>query len=127
MIKNNLSIFNKDSFSLKEFSKLFLISDFNYISKCYLYFSSNNEKYINFLKYTRNNKGTLLYYNNKEINLREILQTFDRDFLKLVIRIKIHQSDYEINISWDDFEKHTSLSKDQFYNFYKDYLININK
>ena len=127
MIKNNLTIFNKEIFSLKELCKLFLNSDFNYISKCYLFFSSNNEKYINFLKYTRNNKGTLLYYNNKEINLREILQTFDRDFLKLVIRIKIHQSDYEINISWDDFEKHTSLSKDQFYNFYKDYLININK
>jgi hypothetical protein len=73
------------------------------IYKCYMNFSSKNEKYRDFLKNTRIYRG-LIIINNKKIYMREILQILDINFNKLVIRINTELSDYDITISWDQFE-----------------------
>jgi hypothetical protein len=133
------TIFNKDIFTLKElcyFIKNNKIKneyvgniwsdDLNIINKttldnilnCYLLFSSNNEEYRFYLNNTRNNKGFLLYTNNKIINLREILQILDLEFTKLVIRIKTEPKNYDISISWEEFEKNVHISKNDLMNLF---------
>lgn len=74
------------------------------IYECYMNFSSGNEKYRDFLINTRSARG-LIIINNKKIYVREILQTFDINFNKLVIRIKTESSNYDITISWKEFEE----------------------
>jgi len=111
-INNNLNFPSNKvrSFSKDYYRKIIIdqdILDFDEVSniyECYMNFSSGNEKYRDFLKNTRSIKG-LIIINNKEIYFREILQEFDTNFNKLVIRINTESSNYDINISWKEFEE----------------------
>lgn len=112
-----LCIFEKQSFTLKELCLFFYkFDELKDILNCYLYFSSNNNNYRNFLLKTRTEKG-LIYHSsslNKNIYLREILQIFDPEFNKLVIRIHTEPNDYDITITWDEFEKKINgITKDE--------------
>jgi hypothetical protein len=128
-----ISIFDKEYFTLKELCNLFIrvfcnlqqhsVSpaashlkqallesaelDFDEVSniyECYMNFSSGNKKYRDFLVNTRSTRG-LIIINNKNIYFREILQEFDTNFNKLVIRINTESSNYDITISWKEFEE----------------------
>lgn len=118
MISNNKlnkisdSIFDKDSFLLKDLCKTFnnLTNEISDITNCYYYFSSNNNIYIKYLNNTRNYKGYILI-NDSKISFREILQKLDFEFTKLVIRIKTEPKDYDIRINWIEFERITHISK----------------
>lgn len=119
-----MSIFEKDSFSLKELCNVLLnineIREIHDILLCYIYFSSGNNNYRTYLINTRNNKGIIYIdkINNKKIILRELLQIFDFEFTKLVIRIKTQCKDSEIIITWNDFEEKTkNISKQEFKEF----------
>jgi len=90
----------------------------NEIAYCYILFSSNNSNYRKFLINSRNNKGFLFKTNNKIINLREILQIFDLEFTKLIIRIKTECNNYDIHITWDDFENKIGIDKNHFKNLF---------
>lgn len=108
-----MSIFEQDKFTLKDFCTTFenISDEINIISLCYKKFSSSDNNYIKHVKYTRNNYG-LLNINGEHISFREILQMFDINFLKLVIRIKIEPKHYDIKISWPEFEnKIKNISK----------------
>jgi hypothetical protein len=120
----DMSIFEKDSFSLKELCNVLLnineIREIHDILLCYIYFSSGNNNYRTYLINTRNNKGIIYIdkINNKKIILRELLQIFDFEFTKLVIRIKTQCKDSEIIITWNDFEEKTkNISKQEFKEF----------
>jgi hypothetical protein len=85
--------------------------DFDEISniyECYMNFSSGNKKYRDFLINTRSTRG-LIIINNKNIYFREILQEFDTNFNKLVIRINTESSNYDITISWEEFENKVKI------------------
>ena len=118
MISNNKlnkisdSIFDKDSFLLKDLCKTFnnLSYEISDITNCYYYFSSNNNIYRKYLNNTRNYKGYILI-NDDKISFREILQKLDFEFTKLVIRIKTEPKDYDIRINWIEFERITHISK----------------
>ena len=114
----SLSIFEKDSFTLKEFCKTFIkFSDQTaVIAQCYILFSSGNNSYRKLLEKTRGYKGLLCLdeVSSKEINFREILQIFDMEFTKIVIRINTEAKDYDITITWNDLEeKCHGLTKDK--------------
>lgn len=120
----DMSIFEKDSFSLKELCNVLLnineIQEIHDILLCYIYFSSGNNNYRTYLINTRNNKGIIYIdkINNKKIILRELLQIFDFEFTKLVIRIKTQCKDSDIIITWNDFEEKTkNISKQEFKEF----------
>ena len=101
------SIFEKDSFSLKELCYIFLlknIDNINGICNCYLNFSSDNKKFRDFLQNTRSDRGFIQLSNDKSIYFRELLQTFDHEFNKLVIRISTYPRNYDISIRWADIE-----------------------
>jgi len=138
IFEKDLSIFEKDSFTLKELCKLLFnlkknsytneinfINEIDYINDiilCYIYFSSGNNYYRTFLNNTRNNKGFIYIdsKNNKKLIFRELLQIFDFEFNKLVIRIKTECKNYDINITWNDFEEKTkNISKLEFKEFIK--------
>jgi uncharacterized membrane protein len=118
MISNNkvdkisYSIFDKDSFLLKDLCKTFnnLSYEISDITNCYYYFSSNNNIYRKYLNNTRNYKGYILI-NDTKISFREILQKLDFEFTKLVIRIKTESRDHDIRINWIEFERITHISK----------------
>ena len=119
-----MSIFEKDSFSLKELCNVLLnineIQEIHDILLCYIYFSSGNNNYRKYLINTRNNKGIIYIdkINNKKIILRELLQNFDFEFTKLVIRIKTQCKKSDIIITWNDFEEKTkNISKQEFKEF----------
>jgi hypothetical protein len=120
-------IFDKENFTLKELcqiiknikyipncSNTFIeISNIKIISDCYIKFSSCNNSYNKLLECTRNNKGYLcINKNNKIIYFREILQILDMEFTKLVIRIKTEPKNYDIIISWKDFEEKIGINKE---------------
>ncbi len=119
------SIFNKESFSLKELC--ILLSNTKYfnnnkeirdIISCYINFSSGNKNYMKHLLVTRISKGIIHIKDNKILNFRELLQMFDMEFTKLVIRIKTESINYDIFISWNDFEEKTkNISKLEFMEF----------
>ena len=120
----DMSIFEKDSFNLKELCNVLLnineIQEIHDILLCYIYFSSGNNNYRKYLINTRNNKGIIYIdkINNKKIILRELLQIFDFEFTKLVIRIKTQCKDSDIIITWNDFEEKTkNISKQEFKEF----------
>jgi hypothetical protein len=101
------SIFEKDSFTLKELCNIFLsknIENIIDICTCYINFSSNNKKFREYLQITRSNRGFLQISNDKSIYFREILQILDHEFNKLVIRISTTSKKYDILITWNDFE-----------------------
>ena len=123
----NNSIFEKESFTLKELCNTFILNNIDKpildIINCYLDFSSGSSNYKKYLHETRFNKG--IFLNN--ISFREMLQMFDLEFTKLVIRIKTEPKDYDIKITWDEFNnKMKNVSKDELYEFYKK-LVNIIK
>ncbi len=125
-----MNIFDKETFTLKELcyfiqnnkikndyiilNSINVYSIYN-IAKCYILFSSNNmdlKNYKRLLLETRHDKGFLIKSkNNKKINFREILQEFDMEFTKLIIRIKTEPNNYNININWNDFENKIGISK----------------
>jgi hypothetical protein len=123
---SNFNIFNKDIFTLKElcyFIKNNKIkcenkNELDNIAICYILFSSNNSKYREYLINIRGNKGYLIQINNKIIYLREILQNLDLEFTKLVIRIKTEPKNYDISITWNEFEEKTSISKNILMNLF---------
>jgi hypothetical protein len=135
-----MSIFNNTSFTLKELCSLFLLKDkYNYyddenikvnkynelknIANCYTKFASNDNEYRKFLR-VRINKGLMFSFEDHNINFREILQTFDMNFNKLIIRIHINSQDYNVRITWDDIEKEIKgFSKVKFKEFYDDLIL----
>ena len=126
MISNNktdkeiYSIFDTDSFLLKDLCKTFnnLSNEISDITNCYYYFSSNNNIYRKYLNNTRNYKGYILI-NDDKISFREILQKLDFEFTKLVIRIKTESKDYDIKITWIEFEKILNISKNDLFKLYQ--------
>jgi hypothetical protein len=119
LLSNN-SIFEKESFTLKELCSTFILNNIDKpildIINCYLNFSSGNSNYKKYLQQTRSNKG--IFLNN--VSFREMLQMFDLEFTKIVIRIKTDPKNYDITITWDDFHsKIKNVSKDELYEFYK--------
>ena len=134
-----MSIFNNTSFTLKELCSLFMLDiKYNYcneenanfikynelknIAICYTKFTSNDNEYRKFIG-VRLNKGLMFSINNRNINFREILQIFDSNFNKLMIRISIHSQDNNIRITWDDIEKQSKgFTKIKFKEFYDDLI-----
>ena len=116
--KNIKNIFKKQSFTLKELCHYFLDIDTNMNSSlksinienihnlcnCYIYFSSNNIKYK---QYLRNIKGSMcsIQIDNISINLRLILQELDFEFNKLNVGIRTEMNDYNITLTWEQFNE----------------------
>ena len=121
------TIFDKENFSLKELCETFKnikyipvqdcnnnseILNIKIVADCYIKFSSGDKSYIKLLNQTRNYKCYLLNNKkNKDIYFREILQNFDMEFTKLVIRIKTEPKNYDIIISWKEFEEKIGIEK----------------
>lgn len=119
------SIFEKETFTLKEFCKIFYQENIypetslNIVVQCYILFSSGNSNYLKYLDKTRT-CDTTFYINNKKINIREILQIFDIDFNKTVIRINTSLKNYDITISWNQIqEKMKYITKDDILQLYE--------
>ena len=116
------SIFDKDTFTLRELCLEIKKKNkelLNNIADFYLLFSSGtlDRKLLAKIQY---NSG-LIYKNtilNKNIYFRIILQTFDIEFNKIIIRIKSEPRKYDVNISWIDFEtKIEGYTKDDLHRF----------
>lgn len=130
----NNSIFEKESFTLKELCSTFILNNNNQdkygnpiieqsiidIINCYLDFSSGSSNYKKYLQQVRLNKGIFL---NNNVSFREMLQIFDLEFTKLVIRIKTEPKNYDIIINWDEFHsKIKNINKDELYKFYQEHV-----
>jgi hypothetical protein len=126
-----MSIFIKDKFSLKELCDTFSDikdNDMEKIINCYLLFSSGNAKYKRYLNDAQKNNGIkfVCQINNRNISFREVLQRFDDNFNKVIIRIRTIEKDNDIIISWEDIENNiTGLTKEIIENLYIDYKNNI--
>ena len=124
-----MSIFIKNNFSLKELCDTF--SDIKedgmeQIINCYLLFSSGNAKYKRYLNDAQKNNGIkfVCQINNRNISFREVLQRFDDNFNKVIIRIRTVERDNDIIISWEDIENNINgLNKEIMENLYIDYNI----
>ena len=132
------SIFNKSSFSLRDLCFLFLqkikkmctsyqftnsneYKNIKYICHCYLLFTNNDKKYLQYLNWTRINCCPI-YINNKQVNLRHVLQQFDDEFNKLVIRIRTGKNSNNIIVSWDEYnKKYPNFDKSELYNLLEKY------
>lgn len=117
----NNSIFEKESFTLKELCNTFILNNIDKsilnIINCYLAFSSGNSNYKKYLYNARLTKGFFLKNN---VSFREMLQMFDLEFTKLMIRIKTEPKNYDITITWDELHsKFKNVHKDELYEFYK--------
>ena len=130
-LMNNITIFEKESFTLKELCNTFILNKDNTdlygkrildqsiidIINCYLAFSSCSSNYKKYLYNVRVTKGLFL---KNDVSFREMLMIFDLEFTKLVIRIKTEPKDYDITITWDEFNhKMKNTNKDELYEFYK--------
>ena len=116
--KNIKNIFKKQSFTLKELCHYFLDIDTNMNSSlkfinienihnlcnCYIYFSSNNIKYKQYLRIIKGNMCSI-QIDNISINLRLILQELDFEFNKLNVGIRTEMNDYDITLSWEQFNE----------------------
>jgi len=101
-------IFDKDTFTLRELcleikkkNKIAL----NNIADFYLLFSSGTLD-RKLLAKVQCNWG-LIYKNTtlkKNVYFRIILQTFDMEFNKIIVKIKSDPKKYDVTISWIDFE-----------------------
>lgn len=120
------NIFKKKSFTLKELCHYFLDIDINMnapiqsinienireLCNCYLYFTSNNIKYKQYLRNIKENKH-LIQINNVTINVRLIFQEFDFEFNKLIIGIRTEMNYYDNTVSWEQFnEKFKNFNKE---------------
>ena len=115
---NEKNIFKKQSFTLKELCHYFLDIDINMNSSlkfinienihnlcnCYIYFSSNNIKYKQYLRIIKGNMCSI-QIDNISINLRLILQELDFEFNKLNVGIRTEMNDYDITLSWEQFNE----------------------
>jgi hypothetical protein len=125
-----MSIFIKDKFSLKELCDTFSDikdNDMEKIINCYLLFSSGNAKYKRYLNDAQKNNGIkfVCQINNRNISFREVLQRFDDNFNKVIIRIRTIEKDNDIIISWEDIERNIpGLTKEIMENLYIDYKNN---
>jgi hypothetical protein len=117
-----MSIFDKDVFTLNELciyiknninKDIYNINEIYDICNCYILFTNNNNKYWEYVKNIREYKGYLLT-KIKDIYLREILQIFDIEFTKLVIRIKTNPKIYNVLVSWKEFEDKIGIEKNEF-------------
>jgi len=124
------TIFNKENFSLKELCETIKnIKNNNYneetlniniVADCYIKFSSGDKSYIKLLNNTRNYKCYLLTnkITNKNVYFREILQNLDMEFTKLVIRIKTEPKNYDVIVSWKEFEEKIGIKKEDIQNLF---------
>mgnify|MGYP006137033519 FL=1 len=88
-----------------------------HICHCYLLFTNNDKKYLQYLNWTRINCCPI-YINDKKIMLRHVLQNFDHEFNKLVIRIRTSTNNNNINVSWEEYnKKYPNFDKSELYNF----------
>ena len=115
---NDKNIFKKQSFTLKELCHYFLDIDINmnsslkYINienihnlcNCYIYFSSNNIKYKQYLRIIKGNMCSI-QIDNISINLRLILQELDFEFNKLNVGIRTEMNNYDITLTWEQFNE----------------------
>lgn len=117
-----MSIFDKEVFTLRELCfefKKINNDTINNIANFYLLFSSGtfNRKLLPNIQCT----SGLIIKNlniNKSLYFRIILQTFDLEFNKAIVRIKIEPKKYDIHISWKDFEdKIEGYTKNDLKNF----------
>ena len=87
------------------------IENYNYIKDicyCYLNFTNNDKKYLNYLVNTRFHNGNIYYnYENNinTINFKQILQEFDEEFNKLVIRIRTQKNNNIISVEWNKYDE----------------------
>ena len=117
-----MSVFDKEVFTLRELCFEFkkINNDIiNNIANFYLLFSSGtfNRKLLPNIQYS----SGLIIKNlniNKSLYFRIILQTFDLEFNKAIVRIKTEPKKYDIHVSWKDFEdKIEGYTKNDFKNF----------
>ena len=115
---NDKNIFKKQSFTLKELCHYFLDIDINMNSSlkfiniehihnlcnCYIYFSSNNIKYKQYLRIIKGNMCSI-QIDNISINLRLILQELDFEFNKLNVGIRTEMNNYDITLTWEQFNE----------------------
>ena len=110
---NTKDIFKKQTFTLKELCHYFLDTPLllNYneesiheLCNCYLYFSSNNVNYKQFLKNIKRSR-CMIKINNVQLSLRSIFQELDLEFSKLIIGIRTEENDYDITLSWEEFKE----------------------
>ena len=121
-------IFGKDEFTLKEFcnyfinninkirysDKLKIHEDILHVCKCYMYFSSNNKNYIKYLQKARVCPCYIYINNKKKLSIREILQVYDFDFCKLIVRISVNTHDNNIKVKWQDlYNRFKNISKEE--------------
>jgi hypothetical protein len=126
------TIFNKEIFSLKELCETIknikhipnynnnnIEEILNIVADCYIKFSSGDKSYIKLLNNIRNDKCYLLTnkITNKDIYFREILQNLDMEFTKLVIRIKTEPKNYDVIVSWKEFEEKIGIKKEDIFSF----------
>lgn len=116
-----MEIFEKDEFTLKElcyyfinninkisfFERLKIHNEIHDVCTCYVLFTSKNQKYRKYLMKARNSSCLILVNKLDKISVREILQHFDFEFNKLIVRISVEKNDYDIKTSWEKiFERY---------------------
>ena len=79
------------------------------VCTCYLLFTSDDKRYRKYLLKSRYSQ-CIIYFNEREkISIREILQHFDFEFNKLIVRINVEKNNRDIVVSWksiyDRFKK----------------------
>lgn len=109
-----MDIFKEEEFTLKELCYYF-INNINKINlfqrskihnelldvcKCYILFTSNDSKYRKYLYRARASYCCVYSDNLEKIYIREILQYFDFDFNKLIVRISVEKNNNDIKVSW---------------------------
>ncbi len=118
-----MDLFEKDEFTLKELCYYFInnINKINILRRsqiqdellnvctCYLLFTSDDKRYRKYLLKSRYSQ-CIIYFNEREkISIREILQHFDFEFNKLIVRINVEKNNRDIVVSWksiyDRFKK----------------------
>lgn len=120
-----MSIFDKEVFTLRELCfefKKINNDTINNIANFYLLFSSGTFD-RRLLPNIQCSNGLIFRKPSKSLYFRIILQTFDLEFNKAIIRIKIEPKKYEIHLSWKDFEdKIEGYTKNDLKNFIEENL-----
>ena len=134
-----MDIFDKDEFTLKElcyyfinkinkisfFKRLKIHNDVLNVCTCYILFSSNNKKYRKYLNNARINQCYIYIKNNDKLSIIKILQYFDFDFNKLIVRINVEKNDYDIKISWKKlYERYKNTDDETIKKKLKTYFFN---
>ena len=128
------NFFEKSSFTLRDlcFIQIKLLQKLSYcesiidkyqslyqICQCYIFFTENDKRYLDYLIYTRSHYG-IISYNNKVIRFRLILQEFDEEFNKLIIRIRPNINKNNIQIDWNTYNQcFPNFSKEILYDYFE--------